>query len=129
MTSISEQLRDQAKWIEEEPAYEGAEPATLRAAADELDRLHAIFDHRRVPDREVFWLIERVGHGQYVQDRSTRPGLTSDAWRSARFDTEKDAHGFWLCLITLRDECKPVEHMFVNKPGPTSALTSQDGRT
>jgi hypothetical protein len=71
----------------------------------------------RVPDREVFWLVERIGHGQYVQDRSERPSLTPDPWRAARFATEVEAHDFWLRLISLRDECKPVEHLFVNKPG------------
>jgi hypothetical protein len=74
-------------------------------------------DDGRVPDRETFWLIERkCTPPQYTTDRSTRPMLSPDPWRAARYDTEREAHTAWLALISLRDECHVVEHMFINKP-------------
>lgn len=37
--NIADDLRLQAQMIEEKPAYEGASPDMLRAAADEIERL------------------------------------------------------------------------------------------
>jgi hypothetical protein len=81
----------------------------------------AVEAHGRVPDRETYWLVERIGHQQYVKDRSELPALTNDPWRAARFATEREAHEFRLRLTTLRDECKPIEHMFINKVAPSPA--------
>src|SRR5579871_2530653 len=44
----------------------------------------------RVPDRETFWLVERIGHQQYIKDHSELPTLTNDPWRAARFATERE---------------------------------------
>lgn len=70
-----------------------------------------------VPDRETFWLAERIGHEQYAKDHSELPALTGDAWRAVRFDTEKQAFDFILRMASsLRDEMRAIEHMFINKP-------------
>lgn len=74
--------------------------------------LHAE-DTGALPDREEIWLVERkVQPPQYV---GTGAGFTADPWRAQRFRDERDAHNFWRNMLSNRDECAPVEHVFINK--------------
>lgn len=68
----------------------------------------------RLPDRECFWLLERnVQPPQYLTDGRD---LDSDPWRAMRFKTERGAHDYWRTMQgPFRDQCRPVEHMFLNK--------------
>lgn len=69
-----------------------------------------------VPARETAWLVERIGSTpQYITSPSTQPALSSDPWRATRFATEREANDCRLRLLTLRDECKAIEHCFINK--------------
>lgn len=71
-----------------------------------------------VPDRETWWLVERkVSPPQYVVGTcSTLPIFNSDPWRAGRFATEREAFDFRLRMVTMRDDCKETEHVFINKP-------------
>lgn len=72
-----------------------------------------------VPDRESAWLIERrVSPPQYVASYHDLGSLTQDPWRAARFETERAAFDARLRINSdaLRDECRTVEHVFINKP-------------
>ena len=85
----------------------------VEAVAD----LKEIEDDGSVPDREAAWLVERrVSPPQYITSHSTLPALSQDPWRAERFTTEREANDCRLALLTLRDECKVVEHVFINKP-------------
>lgn len=69
-----------------------------------------------VPERETAWLVERkCSPPQYAMSRSWAPELTQDPWRAQRFDTEREAYDCVLQLGSLRDECRAVEHVFINK--------------
>lgn len=91
------------------------------------DSAQSARDDGRVPERETWWLAERLGHGLYAADRSELPGLTNDPWRAVRFKTEREAFDFILQLATLRDEMRQTEHVFINK-FPLSTLTSTECR-
>lgn len=73
-------------------------------------------DAGALPEREIFWLIERkVQPPQYTTEDNCQPGLSSDPWRAARYATEREAFDARLRLVTMRDECTIIEHVFINK--------------
>ena len=81
--------------------------------------LKLIEDDGSAPDQEAAWLIERrVSPPQYVASRDDLGALTQDPWRAARFSTEREAFDARLRINTddLRDACRVVEHVFINKP-------------
>lgn len=67
-----------------------------------------------LPDRETFWLLERnVSPPQYLTDGRD---LNPDPWAAMRFKTERAAHDYWRTMQgPFRDQCKPVEHLFINR--------------
>ena len=90
----------------------GKTEAEAVAALDELE------DDGSVPPRETAWLIERgITLPQYVANRMDLGSLTQDPWRAARFATEREAFDARLCIRMdqLRDECRVIEHVFINK--------------
>lgn len=75
----------------------------------------------RLPERETFWLIERIGHGQWIKDHGYGPNfaLTNDVWHAHRYGTECDAHDRWRYLTAEdRRQYKLTEHIFIHGTAP-----------
>lgn len=75
-----------------------------------------------VPKRETHWLVERMGHGQYVKHGAagTRHDLTDNVWHAERFANERVAFDFVrLSESPWAKELRAVEHMFINKAQET----------
>ena len=72
-------------------------------------------DDGHVPDRESFWLVERINVSppQYVSLNSA--GWHDDVWQARRFKTEREAHDYWRMMGPDREQFRPVEHLFINK--------------
>lgn len=86
-------------------------------------------DDGAVPHRESFWLLEKVGHGEYAfyatQRGSYVYSTTDDVWKAGRFRDERDAHEAWRMLDKAeRERWKPIEHVFINKHH--DAMKSED---
>lgn len=80
------------------------------AAAKELEQLKA----DRIPERECFWLIERMTSPPLYMDEHS--GLTNDAWAAKRFKTEREAQDYWRVMTGFRrTEYRVIQHMFVNR--------------
>lgn len=83
-----------------------------------------------VPERETYWLVERVGTGLYVKHGTVggnTSDLTDDAWKAEKFKNERAAFNFVrLCESPWAKELKPTEHMFINKLPMTLRPPSAD---
>lgn len=82
--------------------------------------------HGRVPDRETFWLVERINVSppQYISLSSA--GWHSDVWRARRFGTEREAHDYWRAMGEIdRMQFRVIEHMFINKEASQAAPVAE----
>lgn len=82
-----------------------------------------------VPERETWWLAERIGTNQYMRHNPAgQPyDLTEDVWHAHRFADERSAFEFIrLSTCSWAKQLRAIEHMFINKVAPSPA--SEAGR-
>lgn len=77
----------------------------------------------RVPDREAFWLVERMGTGLYVKRGPS--DLTDNVWHAHRFANEREAFDYArLSEAPWAKDLHATEHVFINKTAAPQPATS-----